>query len=278
MEFSLPHPDVLWARVRDMDGTYVNFDGRSHLASTVDGFTDVCKPEGSRLVAEDGAGNWFALVHLDRGRAVLFGCDESTDLHDTEYDPWASAPEWVAAIDRGVDHPRVFSEFVTFARWWDGQRWLGTPFAPEVVGELADSPDVSDGLYMGLRGVAGEWFPGNGPATDRVSALAAVSDYRSPEPGMRYRRTTIEDAKSTEATGIFVEFDARGIERRRVEHFRDGSMGFAGVGFSTGTTRMSRDPVEPVERTTRRPGVTAVDISAEEFQVEWVIAVGEDLG
>ncbi|WP_369125099.1 DUF6881 domain-containing protein [Nocardia otitidiscaviarum] len=101
---------------------------------------------------------------------------------------------------------------------------------------------------------------------------------RSPEPGMRYRRTTIEDAKSTEATGIFVEFDARGIERRRVEHFRDGSMGFAGVGFSTGTTRTSRDPVEPVERTTRRLGVTSADISAEEFQVEWVIAVGEDLG
>ncbi|MBF6134217.1 hypothetical protein IU501_14570 [Nocardia otitidiscaviarum] len=78
------------------------------------------------LVAEDGAGNWFALVHLDSNRALLFGCDESTDLYDTGFDPWASAPEWVVAIDRGVDHPRVLSEFVTFARWWDGQRWQGT--------------------------------------------------------------------------------------------------------------------------------------------------------
>lgn len=257
MTLELPHPDVLWTRARELQGSDDTADASSTAGE-------------NRLASEDSEGNWFALVRLGADRALIFGGDEESDLHETAYDPWGSVPDWAEAVDRTVDHPRIIDPVLTFVRWWDGQRWHRTPVDPVVTGEPADA---FDGLELALRLVANPWFPGFEPALDRPEAVAAALGFEPPEPGMHYRKITTPATKGTDPVRIFVEIDDD-YESRKVEHFRSGGLGFASGLVETDPTAVSYDAVESIEQIAQRPGFTVEQISPEEFQVEWIVATG----
>ncbi|MFE6860991.1 hypothetical protein [Nocardia sp. NPDC057668] len=163
MELVLPRPEELWSLIVSEGYAYLIRAGEPGVATKL-AATDAPHPTaGDRLASEDGAGNWFVLVWVEAGRALLFGADESSELFETDFDPWGDAPEWVRAIDRPTTHPRLHpeSDLVSFARWWDGASWCRTPFENHLDDELfADDPDADDGFYMGLRSVLDPAFRG----------------------------------------------------------------------------------------------------------------------
>lgn len=80
---------------------------------------------------DDGGGNWWGLVWVDGGRAVLVGDDldysETRSLEDDpSFDLLAGAPEWFPHTwFHRIDVP------VGFVYWWDGA-WDRTEYPPEV--------------------------------------------------------------------------------------------------------------------------------------------------
>ncbi|WP_458687106.1 hypothetical protein [Nocardia tengchongensis] len=154
MTFALPQPELLWARIVAEGHALLNHqgDGSQSVVTSPSGSLEWAV--GDRLVSEDGAGNWFVLVHAGNGRALLFGGDESSELFESDFNPWEDAPEWVLKVDRTVAHPRLSAaDVVTFARWWGGSEWGRTPYDSHLPEDAADDPDADDGLYMGLRSV-----------------------------------------------------------------------------------------------------------------------------
>lgn len=164
MTLELPAPELLWARIVAEGRALLNREGNRAQAIEVHQSEEPAWVAGDRLVSEDGAGNWFVLVRGDDERALLFGGDESSELFETDFDPWADAPEWALTIDRTVTHPRLSdTDMVTFVRWWDGSAWVSTPFEEHLPEWSADDPDADDGLYMGLRSIVD---PAGSPTSD----------------------------------------------------------------------------------------------------------------
>ncbi len=141
MTLALPQPELLWAQIVAKGRALLNRKKDGAHAIAIRPSDDLHWAAGDRLVSEDGTGNWFVLVHGSNGRALLFGGDESSELFETEFDPWEDAPEWVLAVDRTVIHPRLSdADIVTFARWWDGSAWAGIPCEAHLPEESADDP------------------------------------------------------------------------------------------------------------------------------------------
>ncbi|WP_157514065.1 hypothetical protein [Nocardia concava] len=157
MEFALPQAEELWSRVAAEGHAFLNRQGDGAQVIEVKGSEIPPWSAGDRLINEDGSSNWFVLVRVDDNRALLFGGDESSQLFETDFDPWAYAPDWALAVDRRAPHPRVdlSSYIVTFVRWWDGSAWGRTPYEVHLPEEWADDPDSDDGLNQGLRSVIG---------------------------------------------------------------------------------------------------------------------------
>ncbi|MGV9413551.1 hypothetical protein ACWDOP_26930 [Nocardia sp. NPDC003693] len=162
MDFALPRPEDLWSLIVSEGYAYLNRAEEPTEARKLAATDAPARRPGDRLASEDGAGNWFVLVWMADDRALLFGADESSDLFNSDFDPWGSAPEWATSIDRHTAHPRLHpeSDIVSFARWWDGMRWCGTPFEDYLDEDLADDPDADDGLFLGLRSVVDPAFRG----------------------------------------------------------------------------------------------------------------------
>ncbi|MFE6857253.1 hypothetical protein [Nocardia sp. NPDC057668] len=151
MECELPNPELIWARTIAVSLTSLNIADVSDVQGALRELDEYVRVNDGRLAEEDGSGNWYVLVRLTDERALLFGGDESTDLYDTDYDPWSAAPGWVRGIDRTVSHPRLSDPVITFVRWWDGQQWDRTPLDRTIVGDRADDSDADDGLFMALQ-------------------------------------------------------------------------------------------------------------------------------
>lgn len=275
MELELPRPDVLWSTIADHGYAFLNLADDNTRAIKVFRADEPTWAVGNRLVSEDGTGNWYALVNVDIDRALLFGGDESTALIGTDFDPWASAPPWVAAVDRTIVHPRMEEGFVTFVRWCDGTRWCRTPFEAHLPDEYADEPDVDDGLFGGLwHLVDPAWTPDDRYEPESSEVARSAYGFEPSEPGMRYWKIDTRAATGTESRHVVVEIDANGYEVRKVEYFADGRKGLAGGIISTLRTQLSETPAEPLTDLAQGPGVALETISPQAFQAEWLAVAG----
>ncbi|MFI9504606.1 DUF6881 domain-containing protein [Nocardia sp. NPDC052566] len=269
MELELPHPDVLWTRLDGMAGDYANLATVYRDSARVREQTNTTSVANrDRWTVDDGAGNWFTLIRLPDGLAMLFGWDESSDVRAHSDDPWTGTPRWVQTADKTVDNPRIINkELVSFVRWWDGRRWQ----------RVQKDPMPDDGLYMALRELADPWFPADEPAMDHAAAVAAARGFEPSESQMQYRKLTDPAAGLIDPVQTFIEIDSDGYESRKVEYFRSGGVGYAGGFTESATTQLcDQEPADPIERLANRTGLVAEEISPEEFQVAWLIASGAE--
>ncbi|MFE3442186.1 DUF6881 domain-containing protein [Nocardia sp. NPDC059180] len=110
--------------------------------------------------------------------------------------------------------------------------------------------------------------------TEPRPTTSAVSDITSQDEEFRYIRIDRSDDSTTGPVTIFSEIDEDGYENRRVEVFRDGSSDFAGGLMEGETTILNDEPIPTVSEISQRPGVTAIEITLEDFQRAWIAADG----
>ena len=74
---------------------------------------------------------------------------------------------------------------------------------------------------------------------------------------------------------LLSEIDAARWERRKIELYRDGRVGFADKDRSTGTTRLAIEPMPPIEEIASYPEFEPEEISEAEFRDLWAMHVGQ---
>jgi hypothetical protein len=73
---------------------------------------------------------------------------------------------------------------------------------------------------------------------------------------------------------LYCELDGRGWERRKVEVFADGRLGFAGNGVQRGRTEISTEPLPSLADIAADPQFEPVEITIGEFEDVWAKALG----
>jgi uncharacterized protein DUF6881 len=86
---------------------------------------------------------------------------------------------------------------------------------------------------------------------------------------MRYSRLLWSHSFLKEPVEVYSEHDESGWERRKVEVFRDGSLGFASQTDTAGGTKLSLIPCPPDEEVTSDAQFKVSEISEEEFERIW---------
>ena len=89
---------------------------------------------------------------------------------------------------------------------------------------------------------------------------------------MRYSKLIWTHAFPNEPVEIYSEHDDRGWERRKIEMFRDGSMGFASPTESSDGTNLSLIQCPPDEEVNSEPEFRVVDITQDDFERVWTKA------
>lgn len=89
---------------------------------------------------------------------------------------------------------------------------------------------------------------------------------------MRYSKLLWNHKFPDEPVEIFSEHDDKGWERRKVELFRDGSMGFASPAESSNGTKLSLIQCPPDEEVNSEPEFRVVDVTKDEFESVWTKA------
>ena len=72
---------------------------------------------------------------------------------------------------------------------------------------------------------------------------------------------------------LYSEMDADRYETRKVEVFRGGRVGVAGEGVAHDKTRLGIVPVPPIEEIAADPEFTPREISRDEFEAIWLLAL-----
>ncbi|MFF0631534.1 DUF6881 domain-containing protein [Nocardia sp. NPDC004151] len=108
---------------------------------------------------------------------------------------------------------------------------------------------------------------------DRDTAAVRARGFVSAIPGARYMKV-IDRSDSGGPVFVFSEVLDSGQEWRRVELFRDGSSGLAAVSGRTERTRLHVGAMPLPKDVASTSSFIADEISAEEFQTEWLAAGG----
>lgn len=86
---------------------------------------------------------------------------------------------------------------------------------------------------------------------------------------MRYSRLSWTHTSPTEPVEILSEYDQYGWERRKVEVFPDGSMGFAGHNESGGGSELALIPCPPDEEVIAAPEFRVSELTRAAFDAAW---------
>jgi hypothetical protein len=86
---------------------------------------------------------------------------------------------------------------------------------------------------------------------------------------MRYSRLLWQHSSPTEPVEILSEYDAEGWERRKVEVFPDGALGYASSTESHGGTALALIPCPPDEEVVSEPEFRVLPLSKDEFERAW---------
>ena len=86
---------------------------------------------------------------------------------------------------------------------------------------------------------------------------------------MRYSKLLWNHPFPDEPTEIYSEHDEAGWERRKVELFRDGGIGFAGATEGTEGTKLSLIQCPPDDEVNSEPEFKVVTITRDEFEQLW---------
>jgi len=86
---------------------------------------------------------------------------------------------------------------------------------------------------------------------------------------MKYIRVKWKHTNPDEPIWLFSEVDADGVEQRKLECFRNGFCDFASVNSSTGTTKLSTQPLPELDKLAKDPEFEPKEITKEEFEDVW---------
>jgi hypothetical protein len=86
---------------------------------------------------------------------------------------------------------------------------------------------------------------------------------------MQYSRLLWNHPPSTEPVEILSEYDESGWEKRKVERFLDGSIGYASTSESAGGTRLSLIQRPSDDEVVAEPEFSVFELSKEEFERVW---------
>ena len=86
---------------------------------------------------------------------------------------------------------------------------------------------------------------------------------------MRYLRVQWIHPDADEPIELYSELDDEGWETRKVELFRDGTLGFAESIESAGTTELGETPLPSLEEIAANPEFRPTWIPKEEFERAW---------
>jgi len=86
---------------------------------------------------------------------------------------------------------------------------------------------------------------------------------------MKYIRVKWKHTNPDEAIWLFSELDEDGREKRRMECFQNGFCDFASPDESTGTTKLSTQPLPELTKIAQDPEFEPVEITQEEFETVW---------
>ena len=86
---------------------------------------------------------------------------------------------------------------------------------------------------------------------------------------MKFIRVNWKHDLPSEPTCIYSEIDGDGWERRKVEMFRGGRMGYASELETAGGTGLSKEPLPSLDEIAADPQFEPMNISSEEFEQIW---------
>ncbi len=86
---------------------------------------------------------------------------------------------------------------------------------------------------------------------------------------MRYSRLQWHHSSPTEPVEVYSEYDNDGWERRKVEVFPDGSLGYASESESGGGSQLALIHCPPDEEVEKEPEFHIVPLTSEEFERAW---------
>jgi len=86
---------------------------------------------------------------------------------------------------------------------------------------------------------------------------------------MKYIRVKWKHSNPDEPVWLFSELDSQGVELRKLECFRNGFCDFATTNASTGTTKLSTQPLPDLDKLAKDPEFEPTEITKEEFEDVW---------
>ena len=86
---------------------------------------------------------------------------------------------------------------------------------------------------------------------------------------MKYIRVKWKHTNPDEPVWLFSEIDEDGVEKRKLECFRNGFCDFAAANASTGTTKLSTQPLPELDKLAKDPEFEPMEITMEEFEDVW---------
>ncbi len=89
---------------------------------------------------------------------------------------------------------------------------------------------------------------------------------------MRYLRVLWHHDHAEEPTELWSEIDDNSREIRKLEKFRDGSVGWADGDETSAGTRLGIEPLPPLDLISCDPEFRVVVITYDEFEQEWISA------
>ncbi len=87
---------------------------------------------------------------------------------------------------------------------------------------------------------------------------------------MKYIRVKWNHTNPDEPVWLFSELEEDGTEVRKIECFKNGFCDFAKPGESSGTTKLSTQPLPQLEVLAKDAEFEPVEITKEEFETVWV--------
>jgi len=84
-----------------------------------------------------------------------------------------------------------------------------------------------------------------------------------------YLRVLWQHESSSEPVDLWSELDERRYETRKIEYFRDGSVGYADGEVEVGGTRLGEVPVPPLADIAADPQFKPEPISESDFEDHW---------
>jgi hypothetical protein len=109
-----------------------------------------------------------------------------------------------------------------------------------------------------------------------MESLESVAQEREGVAGgcaTRYVRIGWRHEGADEPVVLYSELDGKRREIRRVEVFRDGSMGYACAAFERGGSRLGKMAMPTLAELAQDPTFDPAEVTAHEFETMWVRAV-----